>query len=306
MVSATVDASAGALTTGSMTSSTGSAPTGAQDSTGEPPFAGCPDPLPADWVLCEDFEDIKDPAETFALFSGADDRMRLAPEGGRLEPGALLVTYLDGQEWNGQATFRFGEGPGAPNGAQVYRPDERFDEVWVQMHVRTQAMWPDGGYGHLFDIGAVSNESWASAYFARVSSEVGVDGSRLIAAAYNCVDGPDILCNGAPNDTMLYEELAASPGMSDLFVDDLSAQWHCIQVHVALGTPGQSNGVYELSLDGQLEFSATNLDYQEQWGDNGFNELAILGLWSAPSSPEPDLVRAIDEVIVSTAPVGCV
>lgn len=80
-------------------------------------------------------------------------------------------------------------------------------------------------------------------------------------------------------------------------------QWQCIEAHIALNTPGNNDGIFELRIDGQLEASSTNLNWVGAYNAYGINAIMLEAYWNAGANGPVD--RYIDSFVIATAPIGC-
>ncbi len=81
--------------------------------------------------------------------------------------------------------------------------------------------------------------------------------------------------------------------------------WYEIQVHVKLNEPGASNGVYELWVDGELESSASNLDWIGDYTAYGLNVVELYNNNQQAGVTGGDTEnRVIDNMVLSMAPIG--
>jgi hypothetical protein len=80
-------------------------------------------------------------------------------------------------------------------------------------------------------------------------------------------------------------------------------QWSCYEFHVRLNDAGQSNGVFELSVNGQPSAQRTGLDWVGGYRDYGINAI-FLEQFTNDGAPAAN-VRTFDNFVVSTQPIGC-
>ena len=79
--------------------------------------------------------------------------------------------------------------------------------------------------------------------------------------------------------------------------------WQCHEVHVALNTAGNSDGVFELWLDDSLVASRNSLNWVGAYTDYGINAIMLESYWNgaAPQATE----RYIDNFVIATERIGC-
>ncbi len=102
------------------------------------------------------------------------------------------------------------------------------------------------------------------------------------------------------------QELLLS-GSSPVMHRSEAGSWHEIEMHVKLNTPGQSDGVYELWIDGELESSAYNLDWSGDYEDYGINAIELYNTNNQPGVAGNDYeYRAVDNLLISRSRIGAV
>lgn len=292
--SATDGATDGATTTS--TTSTTDPDDGDTTDTGPGAEPGCPDPLPPDWVLCEDFEGQGDPYAYFGHFTTTAGLLAVEAADAWSGERALRVGHDPAIFGSGMADIRFGEGP---SGGTIHAPDETFREVWVRFHLRTQDGWPDAGIAEAVEVVATTGELRAIAVDATIYSPTQVEAQAL---AWSCVHGSQLLCNGQGDWTNPNLEVRdGGLGTSALYGSAAAGQWQCHEIHVRLDDPGQGNGQFDVSVDGSLEVALDGLTLVDGWDDVGLNTVRFASYWNAPANLE----HFIDDVVVSTSPIGC-
>jgi len=290
-----ITATAGGETSPTLGETTGETTGQTTDETGDVEVKpGCPDPLPENWVLCEDFEGVGDLASHFSAVDGSG----LAIGGPGFESrDALEVTHFAQQNWVGELLIRFGQGPSADN---ITQPDARFEEVWVRARFRADRGWPVRGPGDLLSVDGVEGPDWAATFKARISA--GQSEPAVRNSAFSCVFGSQHPCDGT-DDWSLLAYLGGEPGQVVVFDESVVHQWHCAVIHARLNTAGSSDGLLEVLVDGQSDASVTGLDFRGSRSDLGFNVVSIPTYME--SALQNDHRRYIDDVVVSTESLDC-
>jgi hypothetical protein len=308
---AAVDDDGGGSEGGSEGGSTGEDPTGpaGDTSAGEPlpppgdddgKFAHCPLPLPGSWVFCEDFETITDPRDVVLDYQDGDGAFVLVDGIGASGSRAMEVSYRPGEEGAGWMVLSFGASPIAIDGRPSYAPEGSFQEVYWRLRVKTEPGWPSLGPGQLTRTVSFASNDWSEAVVAHLRS-AGED-VKVEAVPVTCVSGTDVACAGYDDQAGL-ESLGAMVGETPLFSEDLSGGWHCVEGHLLLNTPGEADGVLEFWIDDELQAGRSDLDLRGSWTDYAINALVVENLW--PGGAPVPLRRWIDDVVVSTEPIGC-
>jgi len=86
----------------------------------------------------------------------------------------------------------------------------------------------------------------------------------------------------------------------DLLVPD---RWYCLEAHVKLNTPGQTDGVFEFWRDGNLQAGRSDLNWVGSWNNYGINTIMISNYWNETSPIDQE--RYIDALVISTKRIGC-
>ncbi|MBK6921404.1 MAG: hypothetical protein IPH07_28660 [Deltaproteobacteria bacterium] len=263
-------------------------------------FAGCPDPLPDGWVLCEDFERIDNLATTFFEYQDGEGAFVLSEGGAASGTHAMTATYREGLEGAGYLSAAFGRNPIVYGELPQASTDTDFQSIYWRLRVKMHEGWPDVGPGHLTSATAFASDAWDQAMIARLRSDA--DNVVLWAEPISCVVGDSVACNGF-EDTDGQRALGGLVGATPLFSSKQSGKWHCVEAHVALNTPGASDGAFEFWVDGELQNAAYQLDWRGTWAEYGINLVTVQNLW--PGGAPAELERSIDDLVISTAPIGC-
>jgi hypothetical protein len=281
---------------------------GTETGGGEPPptsdddgtFPRCPETLPDGWVFCEDFETITDPRDVVLDYQDGGGAFVLVDGTGASGTHSMEVGYRPGLAGSGWMVVSFGGSPISIDGRPSYASDTDFDEVYWRLRVKTEPGWPNLGPGQLTRTVSFASDDWSEAVVAHLRS-AGAD-VHLEAVPVTCVTGTDVVCAGYDDETSL-ESLGAMVGPTPIFSESMSGQWHCVEGHLVLNTPGAADGTLEFWIDDQLQASRSDLDLRGSWDDYAINALVIENLWPG-GAPQP-LRRWIDDVVISSEPIGC-
>ena len=263
-------------------------------------FAGCPEAMPGAWVFCQDFETIADPREVVLDYQDGGGAFMLVDGIGASGSRSMEASYQPGVEGAGWMVLSFGASPIALDGRPTYVPDGTFQELYWRLRVKTEPGWPDLGPGQLTRTVSFANGDWSEAVVAHLRSAGA--GVTLEAMPVTCVSGTDVTCAGYDDQGSL-NELGSMVGDTPLFSEAMSGQWHCVEGHLSLNTPGAADGVLEFWVDDVLQASRSDLDLRGSWTDYALNALVIENLW--PGGAPALLRRWIDDVVISTEPIGC-
>ena len=268
--------------------------------TGEGEFSGCPQPLPPGWVLCEDFETIRDPAEVSLDYQEVDGAFVMVDGVGASGTRAMEVTYREGEQSAGWMVLSFGTSPLEHGDRPTHAPQTSFSDVYWRLRVMTEPGWPDVGPGQLTRTVSFAADDWTEAVVAHLRSSG--EGVNLEAAPVTCVSGSEIACVGYDDQSSL-EPLGPLPGEAPVYSESMSGQWVCVEGHMRLNTPGLADGVLEFWVDEERQAGRDDLDLRGSWTEYGINALVIENRW--PGGAPESLRRWIDDVVISTEPIGC-
>ena len=284
-------------TAGTTAADTTAGPSEDSSDTGDVPVEpGCPASLPGSWILCEDFDA---PADLFTYFGHVSNPAGLidveetdAWSGTR----ALRIGHDPTVFGSGMADVRFGQGP---EGGMIHAPTEDFREVWVRFYLRTDPAWPDAGIAEAVEVMSVIGSNRAIAVDATIYSPTQAEAQAL---AWSCVHDSELLCSGLgdwnnPN----LEVRESGLGRSALYGQEAAGQWQCHEIHVRLDDPGMANGMFEVSVDGELEVSLQGIEFVDAWDGAGINTARFASFWNAPAVID----HHIDDVVVATEAIGC-
>ena len=259
---------------------------------------GCPTALPGDWIFCEDFEGQLSTSSVFFEHNDDDGDFVVVQGQGSSGDHAIEAVFQQGEVGAGWISVAFGRNPIVGNQPH-HRPNEDFDEIYWRVMVKTQLGWPDVGPAKLTRATVFAKPDWGQAMIAHVWSG---NGTELVGDPASCVTGSTVDCSGY-NDFGALQWLGIMPGQTELYSSALSGIWHCVEAHVRLNTPGQSDGVFELWIDGNLEAGRSDLDWRGGYTDYGLNLVSFSNYWNSGSVAE--LRRWLDDIVIATAPIGC-
>jgi hypothetical protein len=97
--------------------------------------------------------------------------------------------------------------------------------------------------------------------------------------------------------------LGHKSGITPIFGPGHDNRGYCIEAHVKLNDPGQSNGIQEFWIDGQLKASRKDLDFVRSYVVYGINAIFFENYWNSGSPTQQE--RYFDNIVVSTQRIGC-
>lgn len=254
-----------------------------------------------EWIFCDDFEDntaLVRQGRYFEYDNNSGDFIPLSGAGLNGSTG-MRALWQAGEVNAGGLKLAFGRNPSAYMNKGI-RSTENFREVYYRMYLKTQSGW--SGYPYkLSRATIITGNDWSQAMIAHLWSD---PGTALSVDPVRCVDSSgNIACVGY-NDFAHMTWLGAQAGPTPVFDSANSNRWFCIEAHVKLNDPGQSNGVNEFWVDGKLEVRKSNLDFVNTYNAYAINAIFFENYWNTGSPKEQE--RYFDNIVVSTQPIGCI
>ena len=255
--------------------------------------------LHPEWIFCDDFEN-EDPmiadGRYFAYDNDGGDFVVMDGVGVNGSRG-LRVIFQEDEVEAGDMKLGFGRVPSS-NFDKGIRNTEDFNDIYYRMYLKMEDGWT-GNPAKLSRATIFAAEDWSQAMIAHLWS----DGAyHLLVDPVRCVDSSSqVVCIGY-NDFNHMTWLGHQAGTTPIFDSDHDGTWFCVEAHVKLNTPGQSDGVQEFWIDGELETSKTGLNFVESYTDYGINIILFENYWNDGSPQLQE--RYFDSIVVSTEPIG--
>ena len=251
-----------------------------------------------EWIFCDDFEDgtaLVRPGRYFA-YGNANNNFTLTDGVGYNGSKGMKAAWSAGQIDAGGLQLTFGRNPMSSNGINTTID---YKEIYYRMYMKLQTGWT----GNPFKLSRAivfSASDWSEAAIAHIWNG---STTHLKVEPASCVSGGTVQCAGY-NDFAHLQWLGGADSVTAIFDGTHNNQWYCIEAHVRLNDPGQSNGVQEFWIDGNLEARVTNLNFVGTYTAYGINAIFFENYWNtgAPKAEE----RYFDNIVVSTQPIGCI
>lgn len=268
----------------------------------QPPgvIAECSQPK-AEWVWCDDFEQDR-LAKYFEYTNANGNFMRTAGIGWNGSTG-MRAHWVGGNTDAGSLHLGLGKVPSSyfqpvDGGTQNYR------ELYWRMYVRNQGGWLGGGADKLSRAVVFASSNWAQAAIAHVwSGSSAADYNFLRLDPASGTDAAGNLKATVYNDWDNLRWLGAQNGTLPLFDAAHVGQWYCVEAHAKLNTAGQTDGVFELWVNGTQQANRTGLNWLGSYNAYGWNAVFFENYWNAGSAATQE--RYFDNIVVSTARIGC-
>lgn len=254
----------------------------------------------AEWVFCDDFESEGPFVAAGRYFEYGDSGGDFVPAdsvGVGLSRG-MRTRWQAGKVGAGGFKLAFGRNPNEYMNRGI-RSDTDFREIYYRMYLRHQPGWQGNPAKLSRATVFTSNDSWSQAMIAHLWNDG--DGHLLLDPA-SCVTGTDVICQGY-NDFEHLQWLGFRSGTSPIFSTEDSGNWRCVETHVRLNDPGQSDGVHEFWIDGQLEARREGLDFIGDYTAFAINAIFFENHWNDGSPVQQE--RYFDNIVVSSKPIGC-
>jgi len=166
------------------------------------------------------------------------------------------------------------------------------------VYMRNQTGWT-GSSAKLSRATVFAGSNWSQAMIAHLWSS----GNYLLIDPASGVDDNGNVVTTKYNDFDNLHWLGNKRGVTPIFSPQNADRWFCIEAHVRLNDPGQSNGVQEFWIDGNLEARRTGLNFVDTYTDYGINAVFLENYWNAGSTKLQE--RYFDSFVISTRRIGC-
>ena len=256
--------------------------------------------LHPEWVFCDDFEDgtpLVRQGRYFEYDNNDGDFIILDGVGFNNSKG-MRALWQEGEVEAGGLKLGFGRNPSSYMNKGI-RPNEDFREIYYRMYLKMQDGW-QGDPAKLSRATIIAASDWSQAMIAHLWG----DGKyHLLVDPVRCVDeNNNVKCIGY-NDFAHMDWLGYQSGITPIFDSEHDNRWFCIEAHVRLNDPGQSNGIQEFWIDGQLEARREGLNFVRSYTSYGINAIFFENYWNSGSPKQQE--RYFDNIVVSTQRIGC-
>jgi hypothetical protein len=258
--------------------------------------SSCATPPPGT-IFCDDFEDTTTLATKYTDYNDASGRF--VPTSGEAHSGthAMSARYDPGVEDSGYLWYNFGRNPAGSKTQASTDFTDIYWRVWMKVargfqgnpqkfsraRVLARSDYTDAATGHVWNGSALN-------LLLDPATGVGTDGTTLLTSGYN--------------DFAHYNWLGAVDGATQVYDSSHQDRWQCVEVHMKLNTPGQSDGVFEYWVDGSLDAQRTGLNWRGSYTGYGINHFALENWWNGGLAPTTEY-RYFDDLMISTQRIGC-
>lgn len=214
---------------------------------------------------------------------------------------ALETFYPKGEKGGGKGACKvwFGDNPinYGHVGTKIVCKSKRFDEIYARVYVKHQHGWEGGAPAKLMRMTSFENGNFAQSMISHLWAAGDLDYQTLDPVC--CVRNGRVLSTKY-NDWNAMKWLGNSP--HGLFPLARADWWVCVEFHTRLNTPGASDGMCEVWIDGKLDCIRTNLDFRGTYTNHSINSVMLEAYWNK-GAPK-DLYRWFDNFVVSQKPIG--
>jgi hypothetical protein len=262
-----------------------------------PQQLGCASPQAA-WIWCDDFEQNR----TSRYFEYDSTSFARAAGVGRNGSTGMRVQFATGQVSAGALRLAFGKTPSSYFRA-VDAGTANYREVYWRVYVKYQSGWTGGGGDKMSRAIVFAKSDWSEAAIGHVWSATSPSPSYLAIEPASGTDTAGNVITVGYNDFTHLRWFGGTPSQTPIFDAAHVGQWYCVEAHMKLNAPGQSDGVFELRINGNLETQRTGLNWLGSYQTYGINAVFLENYWNE-GSPQPQ-ERYFDDFVVSTQPIGC-
>lgn len=244
-------------------------------------------------VFYDDFDQQADLHARYFEYSDENGSFVWNPGEGYGGSGAMQCQFEKGQVSAGSLRVVFGKSP-FDKGP---RSQETFREIYWRVYVRHEPGW-EGNPAKLARATCLATANWSQGFIAHVWG--GKDDALCIDPATGITANQRVTTKYNDFDHLRWLGLRQS--QTPIFSPSESGRWVCVESHIRLNTPGRSDGVFELWIDGHLEAARTDLDWQGTWNDYAINAVFLENYWNEGSVKRQR--RWFDDFVISTRPIG--
>jgi len=213
-----------------------------------------------------------------------------------LKGGSMRCLYEKGKRGKGGAKVFFGDSPCYPQKAA--RRGEQFDEVYWRIYVKHQYGWV-GAPAKMSRATSMASAAWSQAMISHVWSGAG---ASLTLDPVRGVAG-DLVVTRKYNDFDRMTWLGNRPASTfPIHATEESGYWVLVEARVELNTPGKSDGINQLWIDGRLECERRNLNLRGAYTGHGINAVFLEAYWNDRSPVTQS--RWYDNFVIATKPIG--
>ncbi len=258
-------------------------------------------------IFCDDFEsDLPIRERYFGYDTDEGEFIRKAGVGRNGSHG-MRVRFQEDEVEAGVLQKAIGRSPD-PGMKHASMPDSTFREIYWRIDIKYQTGWEGGGGDKLSRATVIASRSWQQGMIAHVwSGGKPATWNYLVMDPASGISTDNKLASTKYNDFTNLRWMGGVHGTTPLFQNDQTGKWYCVVAHVKLNTPGKSDGIFELWVDGHLQGARYDLNWHASWNlqpdSYGINAVFFENYWNKGSVKEQE--RYFDNILISTQPISC-
>lgn len=258
-------------------------------------------------IFCDDFESTDPLGNRYFGYDPDDGEFIRMAGAGRNGSHGMRVKFQAGEVEAGVLQKAIGRSPD-PGMKYSSMPDSNFTEIYWRIELRNQPGWEGGGGDKLSRATSIASKTWQQGMIAHVWSG-GQPNSYdyLVMDPASGINTDSQLASKKYNDFENLRWMGGTQGSTPLFRTDQTGKWNCIVAHVKLNTPGLSDGIFEVWVNGELQGARYDLNWHARWnlqpGSYGINAVFFENYWNKGSVKEQE--RYFDNILISTRPIAC-
>ncbi|MBN2035468.1 MAG: hypothetical protein JW768_01880 [Chitinispirillaceae bacterium] len=254
------------------------------------------------WIFCDDFES-DDPLVTtgrYFEYGDNDGDFKVVQGVGLGNSKGMEAVWQQGEVEAGGMKLAFGRNPNSYMNKQQISRTRDFREIYYRMYLKMQDGW-EGSPAKLSRATVFTSAGdWRQAMIAHLWSD---NNCRLLLDPASCVNASGVVECTTYNDFDNLNWLGNQSGRTPLFDTAHDDTWFCIEHHVRLNDPGETNGVQEFWINDSLEARRENLNFTGTYNEYAINAVFFENYWNDGSPKEQK--RYFDNIVVSTERIGC-
>ncbi len=239
------------------------------------------------------YDDFSSARQYMGLKGEIDNAVDFGLKGGSMDAGFNKGDVTG----RGNRQVAFGDFPG---NVKKVKDGEKFDDIYWRIYVKHEYGW-EGAPAKMSRATSITSTNWQQAMIAHVWS--GPANSITLDPASGVDGQTDAIKTTKYNDFGNLTWLGNRPA-SDFQLTDTeeSGYWVLVESRAKLNTPGKSDGINQLWIDGRLEVERTNLNFRGNYTAHGINAVFLESYWNKGAHRTQG--RWFDNFVVSTEPIG--
>ena len=212
--------------------------------------------------------------------------------------GSMPAGFVKGEVWGkGNRQLAFGDFPG---GKPVVNEGRTYTEIYWRIYVKHEHGW-EGSPAKMSRATSIVSPNWMQAMILHVWS--GSDNSLTLDPASGIYDMSDSVMTTKYNDFDNLRWLGNRPESSfKISATNESGFWVPVEARARLNTPGKSDGLAQLWINGKLEAERVNMNFRGKFTRYGINAVFLEAYWNSGAVKTEG--RWYDNFVVSTDPIG--